>query len=147
MELNKIHSKDFHKGFCKTFPPITFTENEIIDFAKEFDPLPFHTDIKAAEKSIFGQLVASGSQPFVAAHKRYCIPFMGQTFLAGLGITEWYFFKPVYPNHSINLSIEIEEISPNERKTKAKIVWIYFFKDSKKNLVQSLKSIVLHKIA
>jgi len=38
----------------------TFTEEEIIKFASEWDPQPFHTDPVAAEESIFGGLVASG---------------------------------------------------------------------------------------
>ena len=35
-------------------------KDEIIAFAKQFDPQPFHLDEEAARKSIFGRLVASG---------------------------------------------------------------------------------------
>ena len=38
----------------------TFTAEEIIAFAREFDPQPFHVDPAAAEKSHFGGLIASG---------------------------------------------------------------------------------------
>lgn len=38
----------------------TFTEDNIIAFAKQWDPQPFHTDPVAARDSIFGGLVASG---------------------------------------------------------------------------------------
>ena len=38
----------------------TFTENEILEFAREFDPQPFHVDPKAAEESLLGGLCASG---------------------------------------------------------------------------------------
>ena len=37
-----------------------FTADEIIDFARKYDPQPFHLDAEAAEKSIFGGLCASG---------------------------------------------------------------------------------------
>ena len=38
----------------------TFTREEIIDFARQFDPQPFHLDDAAAEASLFGALSASG---------------------------------------------------------------------------------------
>ncbi|WP_176036801.1 MaoC family dehydratase [Brucella tritici] len=38
----------------------TFTPEEIIDFAKKYDPQPFHLDAEAAKKSVFGGLCASG---------------------------------------------------------------------------------------
>ena len=38
----------------------TMTADEIIAFARQFDPQPFHTDPEAAKASLFGQHVASG---------------------------------------------------------------------------------------
>ena len=38
----------------------TFTREEIIDFARQFDPQPFHLDEEAAKSSLFGGLCASG---------------------------------------------------------------------------------------
>ena len=38
----------------------TFTEEEIIAFARQFDPQPFHVDPEAAKKSFFNGLIASG---------------------------------------------------------------------------------------
>lgn len=38
----------------------TFGEEEIIAFARQFDPQPFHVDPEAAKKSFFKGLVASG---------------------------------------------------------------------------------------
>lgn len=38
----------------------TFTAEEIIEFARQYDPQPFHLDPEAAKSSIFGGLCASG---------------------------------------------------------------------------------------
>ena len=38
----------------------TFTRDEIIDFARKYDPQPFHLDEDAARQSLFGALCASG---------------------------------------------------------------------------------------
>ena len=42
------------------FGEIRVTENEILEFAKKYDPLPFHIDKVEASKSIYGTLIASG---------------------------------------------------------------------------------------
>jgi len=38
----------------------TFTQDEIIAFAKKYDPQPFHIDLEAASSHEFGGIVASG---------------------------------------------------------------------------------------
>jgi acyl dehydratase len=38
----------------------TFTRESIIDFARKYDPQPFHVDEEAAKRSLFGRLAASG---------------------------------------------------------------------------------------
>ena len=38
----------------------TFTPEEIIEFARKYDPQPFHLDAEAARNSVFGGLCASG---------------------------------------------------------------------------------------
>ncbi|QLF70973.1 MaoC family dehydratase [Peteryoungia desertarenae] len=39
---------------------VTFTDEDIIRFARQFDPQPFHTDAEAAKSFVFGGLCASG---------------------------------------------------------------------------------------
>ena len=55
-----IYWEDFKAGDRIEMGRHTFTEAEIIDFARQFDPQPFHTDPQAAKQSFFGGLVASG---------------------------------------------------------------------------------------
>jgi acyl dehydratase len=52
--------EDVQVGDSETFGSHTFTEEEIITFARRYDPQPFHTDREAARASIFGGLIASG---------------------------------------------------------------------------------------
>ncbi len=55
-----IYWEDFEPGERIEMGRHTFGEAEIIEFARQFDPQPFHTDPVAARKSFFGGLVASG---------------------------------------------------------------------------------------
>ncbi len=52
--------EDFHPGDVFDCGSRVVSQEEIIAFAKQFDPQPFHVDAAAAAKSHFGGVVASG---------------------------------------------------------------------------------------
>lgn len=52
--------EDFEVGETEELGTHLFTAEEIVDFAKDFDPQPFHLSDEAAAKSLFGRLAASG---------------------------------------------------------------------------------------
>jgi acyl dehydratase len=55
-----LYWEDFRPGDVLDLGSHTFTEAQIIDFARQFDPQPFHVDPAAAKESFFGGLIASG---------------------------------------------------------------------------------------
>ncbi len=55
-----IYWEDFAAGQTRDMGTITPTREEIIAFASQFDPQPFHLDDEAAKASVFGGLCASG---------------------------------------------------------------------------------------
>lgn len=52
--------EDFSPGEVTEFGDYLITEEEILEYARRYDPQPFHIDRKAAAESIFGGLIASG---------------------------------------------------------------------------------------
>lgn len=52
--------EDFHPGRRFALGPVTASTEEIIEFAREFDPQPMHIDEAAGRASILGGLAASG---------------------------------------------------------------------------------------
>lgn len=52
--------EDFETGGVERYGAYAVTEAEIIEFAKAYDPLPFHTDPQAAKDSPYGALTAPG---------------------------------------------------------------------------------------
>ena len=52
--------EDFEVGDATAFGPVTVTEDEIVEFARRYDPQPFHVDAEAAKQSPYGGLIASG---------------------------------------------------------------------------------------
>ncbi|MBM3352744.1 MAG: MaoC family dehydratase [Betaproteobacteria bacterium] len=56
----KLYWEDFIPGDTMEMGSHTFTEAEIVAFARQFDPQPFHLDPAAAANSFFKGLIASG---------------------------------------------------------------------------------------
>ncbi|HEY1721644.1 MAG TPA: MaoC family dehydratase [Magnetospirillaceae bacterium] len=55
-----MYLDDFVAGTQYQAGPITVDKDELIAFAKRYDPQPFHTDPEAAKTTLFGGLAASG---------------------------------------------------------------------------------------
>lgn len=60
MSKIELYFEDFQAGQEFKVGSRTVTEEEIIAFASQFDPQPFHVDPEASQDSIFGGVVASG---------------------------------------------------------------------------------------
>jgi len=54
--------EDFAEGETVDLGTFTYTADEIVDFARKYDPQPMHADPEAARSSIYGGLIASGWQ-------------------------------------------------------------------------------------
>jgi acyl dehydratase len=92
-------------------------KDEIIAFAKKFDPQPFHLDEAAARQSIFGRLVASGwhtaalTMSLVAASENRAV---GGTI--GLGFEGLRWPIPVYPGDELRIESEVLETRPSKSR-------------------------------
>lgn len=122
-----------------------FSESEIIEFAKQYDPLEFHINKEAARKSIFKALVASGSHIFHWFYKERWIPEFGESVLAGLQLDQWKFLLPVYADKKIFASAKVLSSIPNNLKNSSILVWGFEFRNEKNEMVQSLELTILHK--
>src|SRR4029453_10440066 len=56
--------EDFEVGDSRKAGPYLVSKAEIIQFAKQYDPRPFHIDEEAATRSFFGGLSASAAHTF-----------------------------------------------------------------------------------
>ena len=88
--------EDFKVGETAELGRHTFTDEEIVAFARQFDPQPFHTDRSAAEKSVFGGLIASGWHTCAVGMRLLCDGLLEHTVSLGSpGIDEIRWLKPV----------------------------------------------------
>lgn len=110
-----LYLEDLHVGQRHSSPSVSVTAEDIMRFARDFDPQPFHTDPDEAKRSFFGALVASGWH--TAALTMKLLVHGGSPFSHGSIGTRcdisWP--KPVYPGDNLRLETEILEILPPPR--------------------------------
>jgi acyl dehydratase len=118
---------DLSQGQELQFGSFTMTEPEILDFARRFDPQPFHVDPERAKATIFGGLIASGLHTQAAAFGH--ILRTGLFEKVSLGGTEqvvrWP--APVRPGDEIAVSARVEELIPSRSKPDRGVAKIRYF--------------------
>jgi len=91
--------------------PFTITEDEVIAFARQFDPQPMHIDPAAAAEGRFGGLIASGWHVASRVMREYVdAAYFGATPMLGLGIDDLRWLRPVRPGDTLTARREILEI-------------------------------------
>jgi len=101
--------EDFEVGDSRKAGPYLVSKAEIIQFAKQYDPRPFHTDEEAAIRSVFGGLSASGAHTFaifIFLTNKYQPPIRS---LAGLGYDELRLPNAVRPGDELDLEAIVSE--------------------------------------
>ncbi len=84
----------------------TLTEKEIIDFAREWDPQPFHLDPEIARKSKLGSLCASGIHLIAICGKLMGEKKSKRAFVAGAGFEKVEFLTPARPEDVLVMEVE-----------------------------------------
>ena len=95
--MAKRYFEDIIDGERLDCRPVTMTRDDIVAFARAFDPQPFHIDEALARSSAFGGLVAS-SLHVLSACTLVVVEAQGEVaILSGVGIDEVRMFNPVRP--------------------------------------------------
>lgn len=111
-----FYYEDIEIGAISRFGSYEITKDELIEFACKWDPQPFHVDEQAAEASIHGSLIASGSH-IMAIRTRLLFHYTGRlAALASIGWEEVRFHNPVRIGDQ--LSVTLEYLDKRESRTK-----------------------------
>ena len=109
----KYYWEDFAAGQTRDMGTITPTREEIITFASQFDPQPFHLDEEAAKASVFGGLCASGWHTCAMAMRLMVTNFLHETASLGSpGLESLKWPRPVFPGDTLRLQQTILETKP-----------------------------------
>ena len=109
--------EDLSDGEHLNCQPVLMTREAIIEFAKQFDPQPFHIDENAAKNSIFDGLVAS-SLHTLSACTRVVVEAQGNlAILSGVGMHEVNMFNPVRPGDTLSVEAWWAELKRANNKS------------------------------
>ncbi|RST30491.1 MaoC family dehydratase [Sphingomonas ginkgonis] len=101
-----IYFEDLEPGTRRVFGSYAVTREEVLEFARQYDPQPFHLSDEAAAATHFGRLAASGWHScamtmavMVRAMKEHPVASLGSP-----GIDELRWLKPVHPGDTITVA-------------------------------------------
>ncbi|PWL26940.1 MAG: acyl dehydratase [Altererythrobacter sp. XM-24bin4] len=104
-----IYYEDLEIGAKQNFGRYEVTREEVIEFAKQYDPQAFHLDDDAAARTHFGRLSASGWHT-CAMTMAMMVENMKNVKQAGLGspgLDNLQWKKPVYPGDTLRVESEV----------------------------------------
>lgn len=121
--MPKIHFEDFHVGETIEMGRRTVDRDEVIAFARDFDPQPFHVDEAAAKASMFGGLIASGWHTVAMVMRMMCDSYLlDAASLGSPGVDHVKWLKPVRPGDTIRANRTILEARASRSKPEVGIV-------------------------
>lgn len=118
--------EDYVAGDVYEFGHIKVAESDVIRFATEFDPQPFHTDVQAAQASPFGGLIASGWHTAALMMRVLVDHYVSAVAsLSSPGIDELRWLAPVRPGVELTVKVSILEARLSRSKPDRGIVRAY----------------------
>jgi len=114
-----IYFEDLEVGAETYFGSYEVTREEVLEFARKYDPQPFHLSDEEAAKTHFGRLAASGwhtTAMTMAVLARHVVA-NEQAGLGSPGIDELRWRKPVYPGDTLHVRGKIVEKTPSRSRS------------------------------
>ena len=118
-----IHLDDFAAGQVHHLGRRTLSRDEIVAFARDWDPQAFHLDEQSAAESIYGGLIASGWHTACVFMRLFADGLLNRsTAMGSPGIDELRWLKPVRPGDTLEARLEVLEVRPSRTKPDRGIV-------------------------
>lgn len=108
---------DFAVGDAFTSGPVAVTEADILAFARQFDPQPFHMDHEAAGASMFAGLAASGWHTAALTMRMLVDAKIGiVNGIIGVGVEQLNWPRAVRPGDRLTIRSEVLDVRPSQSK-------------------------------
>ncbi|HEX8434265.1 MaoC family dehydratase [Archangium sp.] len=109
--------EDFQVGQVLELGSYEVSREEILAFARQYDPQPFHLDDEAGRQSIFGSIIASGWQTAAICHRLLVGSVLKDSASMGSpGLDELRWLLPVRPGDTLSARIEVLASTPSRSK-------------------------------
>ena len=140
-----VYFEDVAVGEVTRFGRYQVTREEIVDFARRFDPQPFHLDEEAGRRSHFGGLIASGwhtGSMFIRMVADHMTPRAATQGALGFDDLKW--LKPVRPGDTLSMESTVTEKTESRSRPDRGVVKILSrVLNQRGEAVMSLTSLVI----
>jgi acyl dehydratase len=115
--IDDRYFEDYIEGDVHRFGSLLVDADEIVAFAKRYDPQSFHTDPEAAKQTQFGGLIASGWHTCGLMMRLYAEHYLTHVAsLASPGLDELRWLKPVRPGDRLSVQVTVLKAAPSKSK-------------------------------
>lgn len=122
--MPEIYFEDVEVGRTHEYGPSQVTREEVIEFARAFDPQPFHLDDEAAGASLFGRLAASGWHTAGIMMRLLVDHRIGRTASLGSpGFDDLRWRHPVYPGDTLRVRSTCVKKRPSRSRSDMGSTW------------------------
>ncbi|MGO4153429.1 MaoC family dehydratase [Cupriavidus sp. YAF13] len=115
--MSTLYFEDFAVGSKRDLGSHLVTEEEILTFARQYDPQPIHIDKEAAQKSIYKNLISSGWMT-CSIMMRLLVDNMTSkaASMGSPGVDEIRWLKPVYAGDTLRVSLVVLDARASSSK-------------------------------
>jgi len=115
--VDQRYFEDYLPGSVFEYGRITLSEQEIVEFARQFDPQFIHTDPRAAADGPFHGLIASGWHTPAVMMRLFVDHYLSHVAsMASPGIDELRWSRPVRPGNSLSIRVSVIEAKQSRSK-------------------------------
>lgn len=105
-----MYFEEFHVGQHFDVKPVTFSAEEIDEFAQQYDPQPIHIDPEFAQNGLFRGIIASGFHTLSAVWAQWIRSNrFGAEIIGGAGLDFVQWTAPVRPGDTLFTDVEVAE--------------------------------------
>ncbi len=130
-------------GMAVDIESVTIEKEKMLEFARDYDNIPLHTDEEYARNTPFKKLIAPGVMSFMSVWNKYLeVDFFGKELLAGKSTKiEW--LKPVFAGDVLTGKATVSALTPRNAKNGIVEVTIDVFnQNGEKVLIDITEAIV-----
>lgn len=142
-----MYFDDLPVGFTHETGSQSLSEEEIIAFARQYDPQPFHIDREAAAESIYGGIIASGFQTLIVAFDLVLNSGVWRDASMGSsGLDELRWHLPVRPGDRLRVKMTVmKSVASKSRPDRGRTTFFYEILNQKDEVVSSYYAVQLLK--
>ncbi len=117
VSIDQRYFEDYIPGSIQVFGTAVVAENEIVEFARRYDPQEFHIDPVAAKQTAFGGLIASGWHTAAMMMRLLVDNYLSSVASLGSpGVDELRWTKPVRPGDTLSVRVTVLDATRSRSK-------------------------------